>query len=117
MYTVVDVRDVAVGHCYALFKPNLDGQRIALAGGVMYLSEIMYVLREAYPEKGIRVGELTFEEMKASGNPIVLRNLSFIGKRFEVNNEKSVKLLGMKYRGTKETVLEMAEQLQKLGVV
>ena len=38
MYTVVDVRDAAIGHCYALFKPNLNGQRIALAAQKMNIS-------------------------------------------------------------------------------
>ena len=37
-FAAVDVRDAALGHCLALFKPNLDGQRIALTGGSVYLS-------------------------------------------------------------------------------
>jgi len=35
-FSVVDVRDAAEGHCLALFKPSIDGQRISLSGGIMY---------------------------------------------------------------------------------
>lgn len=49
LYSVVDVRDVALAHCLALFKPNLDGQRVALSAESVPLSQIFQWLHEAYP--------------------------------------------------------------------
>jgi dihydroflavonol-4-reductase len=44
--TAVDVRDVAKGHIKAMFTPALAGQRIALAGTHINLSEIIKILKK-----------------------------------------------------------------------
>lgn len=46
MFSVVDVRDAALGHCLALFKDNLDGQRVALSGGQIFCSEVIDILHK-----------------------------------------------------------------------
>lgn len=58
MYTVVDVRDAAHAHSLALFKPNLDGQRVAVAAGKMHLSEIINILHKQYPNSNIKVDKV-----------------------------------------------------------
>jgi hypothetical protein len=40
---------------------------------------------------------VTPEGIKASGNGVAMRALGMLGKRFTVDNSKSVKLLNMKY--------------------
>ena len=117
IYSVVDVRDAALGHCLALFKPDIDGQRIALAGSQVRMSEIIHILHQNFPDNPIKMNKVSVEEMRASNNKIALRNIDLLGKKIDVDNSKSKQKLGMEYRPVKETIVDMGNQLQKLKVV
>jgi len=45
-FTIVDVRDTAIGHIKAMFEPTSAGQRIALAGHNFSLSQVFKQLKK-----------------------------------------------------------------------
>jgi hypothetical protein len=60
---------------------------------------------------------LTIDEIKQSGNASAQRTLMAAGKKFMVDNTKSKKLLHMEYIPIEKTLVDMGNQLIKLGVV
>lgn len=116
-YTVVDVRDTAIGHIKAMQASDIDGQRIALAGANIDFKEVFGILKKEFPALPINDKELTIEEIKSNGNPIAQRLLMLAGKKFRVDNTKSKNLLKMEYIPIEKTIVDMGHQLIKLGVV
>lgn len=116
-YTLVDVRDAAAGHIKAMWSPLARRQRIALAAHNVNLDDIFHILKEKFPAAEVHDQELTVDQIKASGNPVAQRNLMLAGKKFRVDNSKSVKALELQYIPFENTIIDMANQLIKLGVV
>ena len=46
-----------------------------------------------------------------------MRTLSFLGRKFRLDNSKSIKELGLKYRQAEESILEQAARQIELGIV
>jgi dihydroflavonol-4-reductase len=104
-YTVVDVRDTAVGHIKALEQAGIDGQRIALAGHNINMSEVFKLLKTEFPDLPINDKSQTIEEIKAHGNPVAQRTIMLAGKKFCVDSTKSKTLLKMEYTPVNKTIL------------
>ena len=115
--SMVDVRDAADGHCLALFCPDIDGQRIAISGHQTTMTQIINTLHISFPDSPIKTNPVTVEEIKASNNPVAMRNLGMVGKNFRVDNSKGINVLGMKYLTMNETLVDMGKQLKKLAIV
>lgn len=100
-YAAVDVRDVALGHVKALENPGAAGKRFIISGFKLTTDQLFEVLREKYEPLGYKVpsNKIDAEGIKQSGHGPSLRSLPFLGRKFEVDNIRSIHELEMAYRG------------------
>jgi nucleoside-diphosphate-sugar epimerase len=118
-FGIVDVRDAAEGHYKAMFTKDTAGKRYALSAGSWSMEQVITCLKDEFGKSGYEINDkhVTAEEVKASGNAVAQRQVPMIGKDIRVNNERSVKELGMKYFEIRQTVVDMANSLIKHGVI
>jgi dihydroflavonol-4-reductase len=109
-YTVVDVRDVGVGHVQALEYPEATGKRYILSGSSLTTDELFDILRKKYQPQGYKIpnNHIDAEGIKKSGHAPSLRALPYLGMQFLVDNSRSIKELGMKYRSAEESIIDQA---------
>jgi hypothetical protein len=48
------------------------------------------------------------EAIKQSGHGPSLRTIGYLGKKFQIDNSRGIKELGMNYRGVEESVFDQA---------
>ncbi|KAF3808968.1 Ketoreductase azaE [Colletotrichum gloeosporioides] len=89
-----DVRDVAFAHVMAMEKEQAANQRFFITGGCCSNRQIIDIIRKNFPEyksalpsKCTKGGELP-------------------DKVYQVNNQKSINVLGLKYRSFEECVVD-----------
>jgi len=118
-YAVVDVRDAADAHVKALFSKESNGKRYIAAGDNLTTDGLINILKGEYEKFGYTFPskKVTAQEIKDSGNPVAQRALMAMGKVMKLNNERSVKDLGMKYHKIEDTIIDMAKSLFKQGIV
>ena len=118
-YRTVDVRDVAKGHLNALFNEKANGRRYILSGSETTNEGIVNILKEEFGKYGYELPgkKVSAEEIKNSGHALAQRVVPMMGKSFELNNERSVKELGMEYIGIEKSLVDMANSLIGLGLV
>jgi nucleoside-diphosphate-sugar epimerase len=118
-YAVVDVRDAAEAHVKALFSKEANGKRYIAAGENLTTEGLINILKGEYEKHGYSFPskKVTAQEIKESGNPVAQRALMAMGKVMKLNNERSIKDLGMKYHKVEDTVLDMAKSLFKQGII
>jgi nucleoside-diphosphate-sugar epimerase len=99
-YATVDVRDVAIAHVNALEYPEARGRRFIVSGGSIKTDQVFEIIRSKYEPLGYAIPSnlIDAEGIKKSGHGPSLRVVGFLGKRFQVDNSRGVKELGMKYR-------------------
>lgn len=95
-----DVRDVGVAHLRAYELPEAGGQRFACTGGRFFYEQVCEILREEFPELRGKVPEPK-KDWKAP-------------ETFELSNEKASRVLGIKFRGLRESIVDTAKSLIKL---
>ncbi|MFW5827048.1 MAG: NAD-dependent epimerase/dehydratase family protein [Alkalispirochaeta sp.] len=117
---VVDVRDVALAHILALQKREASG-RFILAERVTTYSEMAHVLRDRFgpqypsprrtiPKPLVRLLAPRFGMSRRS----VART---VGIPFVLDTTRSREILGLRYRDTRETIVEHVQQLIDAGVL
>ncbi len=118
-FAVVDVRDVALAHFNAMFKEGTSGKRYINAGHNVLFEEVFRALKSDLEPYGYKINDklVTGEEVVASGNAVAQRMVPLIGKKLQVNNERSKQELGMAYLPFDQTVKDMAHSLIQQGVV
>ncbi|EXJ92162.1 dihydroflavonol-4-reductase [Capronia epimyces CBS 606.96] len=95
----VDVRDLALGHVLAIEKPEAAGQRLFLTAGMATEKQMGDIIRNTFPDIA---GNLR-DDLVADLPP------------YGIDNSKSIRLLGIKYRSMVETIVDTVKSLQKLG--
>lgn len=96
----VDVRDLAEAHARALTVADAANQRFLCAARIATEKDMGDVMKQHFPECVSRIrGDL-------SDSP----------PAFQVDNGKSLRLLGVKYRSLEETIIDTVESLKGLGV-
>lgn len=107
----IDVRDAAIAHVNALEYPEAKGKRYIASGFTVRTDEVFEILRSKYGDKfNIPTNPIDAEGIKKSGHGPSLRTLGFLGMKFAVDNSRSIKELGLKYRGAEESILEQADR-------
>jgi dihydroflavonol-4-reductase len=117
-YSIIDVRDVADMHVAALEKPEAAGQRYLATAEYMPFPRIADVLREAYPARKITnrtVPDWIIRLMAYFGGPI-RQIINDIGNEKVFDGAKGEKLLGRKYIGARQSILDTAESVDRLGL-
>ena len=112
---IIDVRDLAVAHVDALTAPAAAGQRLIVSGDFMWMKDIAAALRarlgdrapkiptKGLPDVVVNVGA-NFSHALRTLKPLLHRSHRF-------SSEKARKLIGLKTRPARETVVDCAESL------
>lgn len=95
-----DVRDVATAHLKAYEVKEAGGERFAVTGGNFSYQQVCDILRENFPEIKDKVPE------GEKGQK--LRDT------FTLSNEKAKKVLGVQFRGIKESIVDTGKSLLQL---
>ena len=112
-FTTVDVRDVADAHIAAAEKPDAQGRYILAAETMTSFHDMARIIRTRYPR------DLRLPRTRLPHWPVRILGPAFgltqdyirkhLGIRFEVDNSRSVRELGISYRPIEETVLDHYE--------
>ncbi|MFF7447479.1 MULTISPECIES: NAD-dependent epimerase/dehydratase family protein [unclassified Streptomyces] len=109
-FTTVDVRDVAEAHIAAAENPHAHGRYILAAPTMTSFHEMSRILRAHHPR------DLRLPRTRLPHWPVRVLGPAFgltqdyirnhLGIRFEVDNSRSVRELGLTYRPVEETLLD-----------
>ncbi|KAL4888966.1 NAD(P)-binding protein [Aspergillus ambiguus] len=94
----VDVHEVALAHVRAIEVPEAGGERFFLTAGLYSNKEIADIIRDSFPELADKLPP------KDSPNDTPADIYGY-------DNSKSIKVLGIKYRSLKESVVETVKSL------
>ena len=120
--TPVDVRDVAMAHLKAI-EVGEAGDRFILTGSQSAVSslEICSILRQHFGEFGYNIPNKTLPKTLITLGMLVSNSLHTrlknVDCRYKVDNSKSIEKLGIEYRPLEETLVDMVEQLIKIGYI
>jgi nucleoside-diphosphate-sugar epimerase len=103
-YLWVDVRDIAEAHVLAMEKQEAAGKRFFITNGNFCNAEVANIIGEEFPEyrenlptgDGVKPGDWPPEGVPGW------------------DNTQSVQILGLKYRGLRESVVDTVKSLQPL---
>ena len=111
---VVDVRDLSVAHYQAGFLPDAKGRYIISANEASFMS-LADILREKYgdrypfPKKALpKFLVWLMAPLAGLKRKMVSRNMSY---HWLVDNSKSIRELGIKYRPVDESIIEFFQQM------
>lgn len=117
-FSIVDVRDVADIHVAALERPEAIGQRYLATAEYMPFPQVAHILREAYPDKKIVdrvVPDWVIRLVAMFGGP-ARQIINDIGNEKVFDGRKGEALMGHPYIGAKQSILETAEAVERLGL-
>lgn len=97
----VDVRDVALAHVRAIEVPEAGGQRFFVTAGHYSNKAIADAIRETHPELESQLPKDASSDMPAD--------------IYEIDNSKSINVLGLKYRPLKQSVADTVKSLLAVG--
>lgn len=98
----VDVRDLAEAHWLAATTPEASNTRMVICGGRVSSQNISDVLREKVPELQARTPQ------GVPGGNLLQKHEYFC------SSEMAQRVLGLKFRSTEETIVDLATQLVEL---
>lgn len=121
---VVDVRDVAVAHAEALKRPETDGERILITSQPsVWMRDWTRWLAEEFAPLGYYISPIqspTWVFRLYSATKIDPQACSVghrVGPLLRFDNSKSIRLLDMKYRSPRESLVEMVYSMMSEGMV
>ncbi|TPX12421.1 uncharacterized protein E0L32_006833 [Thyridium curvatum] len=101
VYTYVDVEDVALAHVRSLIVPEAGNNRFYIVGGHWSTKRVADIIRESHPE----LKEMLPPDDSADDLPDDV---------YQFDNTKSRKILGLEYKGLKESVVPTVESILRL---
>lgn len=117
-YSIIDVRDVADMHVAALEKPEAIGQRYLATAEYTPFSKVADILREAYPDRTIvkrTAPDWIIKLVAMFGGP-ARQIINDIGNEKIFDGRKGEALIGHPYISAKQTILDTAESVDRLGL-
>ncbi len=112
---IIDVRDLAVAHVDAMIAPAAAGQRLIVSGDFMWMKEIAATLKADLGPQGDKVPtkELPDFVVKLGSNfNSALNTLKpLLNRSHRFSSDKARRLIGLKTRPAKETVIDCARSL------
>lgn len=102
VYFFVDVRDVALSHVLALEEKEAAGKRFLIAAGKFSNKRIAEIIGEKFPQLRDRLP--TGEALKPGDFPAAGTS--------DLDNRRSVEVLGITYRSLEESVVDTVKSLQ-----
>jgi nucleoside-diphosphate-sugar epimerase len=101
----IDVRDLALAHVKAIELEEAQGMRFFATAGYYTNREILEIVRKNFLEYK---DNLPAESVQGGGMPE--------GGFAKLNNERTKKVLGIKFRSLEESIVDLVKSLQKVGV-
>ncbi|QFU90978.1 NAD-dependent epimerase/dehydratase family protein [Amycolatopsis sp. YIM 10] len=119
-FALADVRDVATAHRLALETPSAAGNRYILAGEHLWMTDIAAVLAGEFNSLGYRVPTGSMPtwllRLMARFDSSIRPALDFVDRRELVSADKAHRELGWTMRPIRDTILDTAHSLIKLGL-
>ena len=114
---VVDVRDVARMHVRALTTPEAEGQRILASESFLWMADMAHLLKEAYPERGIKDKVAPDWVIKALAlfDKDIRTIIPQLGVPKRVSNRRARDLLGLEFIPARDSVLASAQSIVQAG--
>lgn len=120
-FAVVDVRDIAVAHRLAMEIPEAAGNRYICAGEHLWMGEIARVLATAFGPRGYRIPTRPLPYwlmwILARFDRTMRLALDYVGVPALVSSDKAKRELGWTARPARESIVDTADSLLRLGVV
>ncbi len=118
---IVDVRDVADLHVFAMTSPQASGKRFICDSGTLSVPDIIDVLRANFPEYGERLPKRQAPDWMIRFLSLFSRDLKqatyYLGKRSKYDSSLARNTLEWEPRPPGEAVLGSANSLIKLGLL
>jgi nucleoside-diphosphate-sugar epimerase len=100
VFTFVDVRDVALAHVRAMMTPEAGGKRFYVVGGHFSNKQIADVIGDEFIECRERLPQDAVDDMPEDV--------------MQFDNSRSREVLGLKYRGLRESVVDTVKSIEQL---
>ena len=114
----VTVKDTAKAHVAAMTHPHASGKRFILAERCMWLFEVNKILRKhGYKKAPIRQAPNLLMKFLALFNNEASAIAGFVGKTKFTNSENAKNILKFSFENVEVGILEIAQQLESLGVI
>lgn len=112
---IVDVRDVAAMHVKALSTPASEGQRILAAESFQWMKDIAAIMKQKYPDRGIKVREAPdfLIKMMAMFDSDIKTIIPQLGVPKYIANQRAKDVLGMDFISARDATLASAESIKK----
>lgn len=104
VYLWVDVRDVALAHVKAIELPEAAGKRFFVTAGYFSGREVCEIIRKNFPDLE---KELPPKDAKGGDYPE--------GDLYKYDNSRTKEVLGIKFRGLEESVVDTVKSLKDVG--
>jgi len=120
-FGIVDVRDVADMHVRCLTMPDMAGERFICSGPFLMMADVAAILREGLGRQGRKVPKRKLPDwlMRVVGrfDPVVRQVLGELGNVRDTDISHARTKLGWSPRPPKESVLDTARDMIRLGIV
>lgn len=120
-FAVVDVRDVADLHVRCLTAPNMAGERFIAAGPFMWMGDVAKVLKDGLGVQARKVPTRKLPnfvlKILALFDPIVKQVVGELDNVRDASSQHAKDVLGWQTRDPKESILDTARDMIRLGVV
>jgi dihydroflavonol-4-reductase len=118
MFGYVDVRDVAAAHILAMQTPASNGERFALVEKDLWYRDVAKILRKNGFEKAPTVGiPVWLAKILANFSKELKLTLPYLGRKRSIKNQKAKEILGWNPRPAEESIIDIANQMQDLGML
>lgn len=118
-FSIIDVRDVADLHVAALERQEAAGERYLATSDYTPFPEVANILRSAYPDRKVTmrtVPDWLIKLLARFGGP-TRQIINDIGNEKVFDGSKGEKLLGRKFIPAKQSILDTAESVIRLGLL
>ena len=120
-FGLVDVRDVADLHVRCLTAPNMAGERFIASGPFMWMEDMATILRDGLGQQARKVPKRRLPSwlmrIIANFDPVVKQVVSELDNVRDNDASHAKAVLGWETRAAKESILDAAHDMLRLGVV
>jgi dihydroflavonol-4-reductase len=120
-FSLVDVRDVAACQVAAMEVPAAAGERFLASDDFLWMSDCAEMLRAAFPAYDGKIPKRKVPDwvlkLMAVFQPVYRQTLMELGRTRRASNAKATRVLGIKFRTARESLLSSAQSLIDLKMV
>jgi len=118
---VVDVRDVADLHVRCLTAPNMAGERFVAAGPFLWMRDVAAIMKKGLGPDGRKVPSRKLPNflvrLSALFDPVIRQVVGELDNVRDTSAQHAKDVLGWQTRDPKESILDTARDMIRLGLV